>query len=54
MATEQVDRTRLPIRRSVFKGVANRTLAGSKPDWDLLEHVTAARRRTQRAAGAHR
>jgi arylsulfatase len=39
MATDQVDRTRLPIRRSVFKGVANRTLAGSKPDWDLLEHV---------------
>ena len=39
MATDQVDRTRLPIRRSVFKGVANRTLAGSTPDWDLLEHV---------------
>ena len=39
-ATEHVDRTRLPIRRSVFKGVSNRTLAGSKPDWDLIEHVT--------------
>ena len=34
------DRTRLPIRRASFQGVANRTLEGSKPDWDLIGHPT--------------
>ena len=33
------DRTRLPIRRPPFGGVANRTLAGSEPDWNLIGHV---------------
>src|SRR6516164_7377034 len=33
------DRTRLPIRRPSFGGVANRTLAGSAPDWGLIGHV---------------
>ena len=33
------DRTRLPIRRPPFGGVANRTLAGSVPDWNLIGHV---------------
>jgi arylsulfatase A-like enzyme len=33
------DRTRLPIRRPSFGGVANRTLAGSEPDWNLIGHV---------------
>jgi arylsulfatase len=34
------DRTKLPIRRAPFQGVANRTLHGSVPDWDLIGHVT--------------
>jgi arylsulfatase A-like enzyme len=33
------DRTRLPIRRPPFGGVANRTLAGSEPEWNLIGHV---------------
>jgi hypothetical protein len=33
------DRTKLPIRRAPFQGVANRTLHGSNPDWDLIGHV---------------
>ena len=32
------DRTRPPIRRAPFAGVANRTLDGSRPDWDLIGH----------------
>ena len=32
------DRTRLPIRRLPFGGVSNRTLDGSKPDWNLIGH----------------
>ena len=34
------DRTHLPIRRPSFAGVANRTLDGSKPDWNLIGHPT--------------
>ena len=37
------DRTKLPIRRPPFAGVANRTLDGSQPDWNLIGHP---RRRT--------
>ena len=33
------DRRKLPIRRPPFGGVANRTLAGSEPDWNLIGHV---------------
>jgi len=32
----QPDRTTLPIRRDAFAGVANRTLDGSQPDWNLI------------------
>ncbi len=32
------DRSRLPIRRETFAGVVDRTLAGSEPDWNLIEH----------------
>ena len=32
------DRTKLPIRRPAFQGVSNRTLQGSKPDWNLIGH----------------
>ena len=35
-----VDRTVLPIRRPAFGGVANRTLDGSEPDWNLIGHPT--------------
>ena len=34
------DRSTLPIRRETFAGVANRTLDGSKPDWNLIGHPT--------------
>ena len=34
----QPDRTSLPIRREPFGGVANRTLDGSQPDWNLIGH----------------
>ncbi len=34
------DRSALPIRREAFAGVANRTLDGSKPDWNLIGHPT--------------
>ena len=36
----QPDRTSLPIRRETFAGVANRTLHGSQPDWNLIGHPT--------------
>jgi arylsulfatase A-like enzyme len=32
------DRSRLPIRREKFAGVVGRTLAGSTPDWNQIEH----------------
>ncbi|MGE5827378.1 MAG: arylsulfatase [Micromonosporaceae bacterium] len=35
----QPDRTSLPIRRPSFAGVANRTLEGSRPDWNLMGHA---------------
>ena len=36
----EIDRSKLPIRRAPFQGVANRTLEGSQPDWDLIGHPT--------------
>src|SRR6201993_2128201 len=35
------DRTNLPIRRLPFQGVSNKTLDGSKPDWNLIGHPEA-------------
>lgn len=35
-----IDRSTLPIRRPAFQGVANRTLEGSQPDWNLIGHPT--------------
>jgi arylsulfatase A-like enzyme len=35
----QPDRSKLPIRKQPFRGVANRTLGGSEPDWEELGHV---------------
>ncbi|MFY9867468.1 MAG: sulfatase-like hydrolase/transferase, partial [Trebonia sp.] len=40
MTDAPIDRTRLPIADPAFKGTANRTLAGSAPDWGLIGHVT--------------
>ena len=37
----QPDRSKLPIRRQPFAGVANRTLDGSQPDWEAIGHVEA-------------
>ena len=37
----QPDRSKLPIRRQPFGGVANRTLDGSRPDWEAIGHVEA-------------
>jgi arylsulfatase len=34
-----IDRSKLPIRRQPFQGVVNRTLDGSRPDWNQLAHV---------------
>ena len=36
-----IDRSSLPIRRKPFSGVANRTLDGSRPDWEAIGHVDA-------------
>jgi arylsulfatase len=36
----EFDRSKLPIRRTPFSGVANRTLVGSQPDWGQTSHVT--------------
>jgi arylsulfatase A-like enzyme len=36
----ETDRTKLPIRREPFQGTIRRTLDGSQPDWNLLEHPT--------------
>ena len=38
MADAPIDRTRLPLAGPAYKGTANRTLAGSVPDWGLLGH----------------
>jgi hypothetical protein len=35
----QPDRSKLPIRRQPFAGVANKTLDGSQPDWEAIGHV---------------
>ena len=37
----QPDRSKLPIGREPFQGVANRTLDGSQPDWEAIGHVDA-------------
>ncbi len=34
------DRSKLPIQRNKFGGIANRTLEGSQPDWGLIGHPT--------------
>jgi arylsulfatase len=37
----QPDRSKLPMRKEPFAGVANRTLEGSQPDWASLSRVEA-------------
>ena len=39
MSDPSIDRTRLPIRRQPFSGVANETLGGSAPGWEQIGHV---------------
>ena len=39
VADAPIDRTRLPMADPAFNGTANRTLAGSAPDWGLVGHV---------------
>ena len=39
MSDQAIDRTRLPIRRPLFSGVANETLGGSEPGWEQIGHV---------------
>ena len=36
MSDETIDRTTLPIAQPPFKGVVERTLDGSQPDWDYV------------------
>ena len=39
MSEQAIDRTRLPIQRPPFSGVANETLGGSEPGWEQIGHV---------------
>jgi arylsulfatase A-like enzyme len=41
MSDQTIDRTKLPIRRPPFQGVAKRTLDGSQPDWDYASSLSA-------------
>ena len=50
----QPDRSKLPIRQHRFAGVANRTLDGSQPDWDVIGHVDAPDGRAERPGGPDR
>ena len=49
----QPDRSKLPIRRAPFRGVANRTLDGSQPDW-ARSATSMPRRGAERPGGADR
>src|SRR3954453_18896111 len=40
MSDQNIDRSKLPIRRPPFRGVAEQTLGGSEPDWGLIGHAT--------------
>src|SRR5204863_1017621 len=39
MSGQTIDRSKLPIRRPAFEGVADKTLGGSQPDWGLIGHA---------------
>jgi arylsulfatase A-like enzyme len=39
VSDETIDRTKLPIRRPAFSGIAEQTLGGSQPDWEQIGHV---------------
>jgi arylsulfatase A-like enzyme len=41
MSDQTIDRTKLPIRRPPFQGVAERTLDGSQPDWNYASSLSA-------------
>src|SRR4051794_13081695 len=38
---DHIDRSVLPLRRPIFEGAVNRTLAGSRPDWNILSSAKA-------------
>jgi hypothetical protein len=40
VSDQRIDRTELPIRRPPFRGVVQRTLDGSQPDWDYVAPLT--------------
>ena len=44
MSNQTIDRTKLPIRRPPFRGVVNRTLDGSLPDWNYVAPIPAPER----------
>ncbi len=54
MSDDTIDRTKLPIRRPPFTGVANQTLGGSQPDWEQIGHAKPPERSSERAGGADR
>lgn len=39
MSDNPIGRSPLPIADPGFAGVANRALAGARPDWGLIGHV---------------
>src|SRR5437764_4045399 len=39
MSDQTIDRSKLPIRRPAFSGVADETLGGSQPGWEQIGHV---------------
>ncbi len=41
MSDPSIDRTSLPIRRAPFRGVAKKTLDGSRPDWNSVAPIPA-------------
>ena len=41
MSDPSIDRTSLPIRRPPFRGVAKKTLDGSRPDWNSVAPIPA-------------
>src|SRR5262245_38956270 len=41
LSMSQPDRSKLPIARQPFQGVAKRTLDGSQPDWESIGQIDA-------------
>ena len=54
MSDQRIDRTKLPIRRPPFQGVANQTLDGSQPDWNSIAPTPAPEGAPERPGRADR